>query len=64
MGFQINVPKKRERNALVIAQAKGEAQKPARMSNKKYKAPRNRNSWKDEDWGECGEYEFSDNNKS
>lgn len=52
MGFKMDIPKKRERNALVIAQAKGEMLKPQRMSDKKYKPARNRNSWKDEDWGE------------
>lgn len=38
--FVIEVPRKRERNALVIAQAKGEAQKPRREESAKHKQAR------------------------
>jgi len=50
MGFSIKIPRKRERNVLVIMQAKGEAQRPQRMENKKYKK-QSRQDWKKEDWG-------------
>ena len=50
--FTVEVPRKRDRNALVIAQAKGEMLKPQRMSDKKFKDERNPRSWEDEDWGE------------
>jgi hypothetical protein len=52
MGFTIEVPRKRERNSLVISQAKGEALKPQKMGDKKHKASKDRKAWKKEDWGD------------
>ena len=48
--FTLIFTRKCERNALV--QAKGEALRGARVNSKKYKKPRNKNEWLEENWGE------------
>ena len=50
MGFEIEVPKKRARNAYALAGAKGEVQKSRKMESKKHKKNSNRSDWKKEDW--------------
>jgi hypothetical protein len=50
--FRIEIPRKRERNTLVLAQARGEMLKPQRMTDKAHRDERNPRSWEDEDWGE------------
>jgi len=55
--FTLTIPRKRERNTLAILQAKGEALRGARINSKKYKAPRNKNEWMEEDWGEHDDQE-------
>jgi hypothetical protein len=49
--FRIEVPRRRRRNLFALAIARGEAQKPRRMSDKAYKDSM-KESWKNEDWGE------------
>lgn len=50
--FTLTIPRKRERNVLTILQAKAEALRGVRVNSKKYKGPRNKNEWLEEDWGE------------
>ena len=51
-GFNITIPHKKERNILVLKQAKGEAQKSQIMTPKNHKTPKNKREWENEDWGE------------
>ncbi len=46
--FTLAVPKKRDHNALILAQAKGEAQKPSRMLDKRHKSSRGKEDWEEE----------------
>jgi hypothetical protein len=50
--FTLDIPRKRERNILVLKQAMCEAQTPQKMSTLKHKKERNPRAWEDEDWGE------------
>jgi hypothetical protein len=51
--FRIEVPRRRRRNLFALSVARGEAQKPRRMCDKKYKdSMKEKESWKKEDWGE------------
>ena len=54
-GFNLDVPRKRERDFMALKQLKGEAQIGQRMTAKIHKAPRNPREWEDEDWGEDSE---------
>lgn len=51
--FRVEVPRKRQRNTLSLAQARGEMLRGGqRHTDKAHKAPRNPREWEDEDWGE------------
>jgi len=47
--FRIELPRKRRRNLFALSVARGEAQKPRRMSKAHKDSMKN---WKNEDWGE------------
>lgn len=48
---RMEVPKKRQRNTLHLAQERGEMLKPQRFTSTKFKDPRNSREWEEEDWG-------------
>lgn len=48
MGFSIKIPRKRPRNALFLAQARGEMLKPRKMGDKRRKRDKHRRDWTEE----------------